>query len=182
MSKGKESLKPVSVDSVKPGKMDGMILRSILTDYAKDKLAVFQAMTGDHSTIIEMLETGHPLGPFVRGFLIEYLRGNIKRPKGNIRTLSSRASDLSFLVNVVKLMCERQISENAAINLLVDADAETKKARPLGLDTARSILKRAKKDAPDLWPIKVDGKLLAPWEQDAPKVNVGEQMRDLLTK
>ena len=92
------------------------------------------------------------------------------------------ASDLSLLVNVVTLMCERQISEYAAINLLVESDATTNKKNPLGLETARSIIRRAKKDAPDIWPVTINGKKVAPWSDEVRRPTVGEEIKGLLTK
>ena len=171
----------VSVDRVRPGKTSGALANTY--PYWKDKLAATQAAQGEMTWAIDLLESGDDIGPYMRAFLVATLRGEIKKPKGNKRTYANLSRDLCLLVNVVTLMCERQITENAAITLLVESEATSKKRHPLQLETARSMVKRAKVSAPDIRAINVNGKLVASWSAEAPPApTVGEKLTSLLTK
>jgi hypothetical protein len=120
-----------------------------------DRLIAYQARKGNDQWLIDALDYGDGLGPLTRGFLIDSLRGEIKKPKGNKRTFAQMGRDMTVLLSVITSMCDHQITEYAAVMLLVE-DGEN-------LDTTRSALKRAKKDLPDFWPIELNGKLVVPW-------------------
>jgi hypothetical protein len=178
-----EAIPAASIDRVRPGKTQGMLLRSMLFDDVQDRLAATEARSGNVVWAIDALGSGQEIGPHLREFLVANLRGEIKNPKGNKRTFANMSRDLALLVNVVLIMCERQVTENAAIMILVEADAISKKRHPLQIETARSMVKRAKENAPDIRAINLNGKLVAPWSADAPLTpTVGEKLTDLLIK
>lgn len=166
----------------KRGPMRARVVDNLFLDSVKDSLYTSEALAGRYEWAIESLESGEAIGPQFRKFLVAHLRGEVKKPKGNKRTLAAKTRDLGLLVNVVALMCERQITENAAINLLVEADATERKRHPLLIDTARSMIKRAKDDAPSMRPLEIDGKQFAPWSKEARVGTVGEELARLLTK
>lgn len=69
--------------------------------------AFLAARDGDFRPLADVIERGIPLDSTTRKFLASYLRGDIKRPRGNRRTHTARSNDAKALW-LVKAFTEQE--------------------------------------------------------------------------
>jgi hypothetical protein len=114
--------------------------------------AYLPALDGDFRPLADVIEQGIPLDKTTRTLLAAYLRGEIKRPRGNRRTFSARFRDAEVL-RMVELFAEHQrLYAQAAKKLGIPHRAKGGLSTYLECypsmkeDTLKGILNRARRD------------------------------------
>lgn len=114
--------------------------------------AYLPAVDGDYRPLADLIEQGIPLDKPTRTLLAAYLRGEIKRPRGNRRTFNSRFRDAEIL-RMVELLAEHEkLYAQAAKKLGIPYRAKGGLSTYLECypnmkeDTLKGILTRARRD------------------------------------